>query len=192
MGDERKKEPKDLNQRLTASQVEAKRTGIANRQISRTSAIKELTKREANKTSGIKILGREIPSTISSIASGMGSFSRTKMIEGLRAGGTAVRDESGMVVGVVSGDRFKTYTGRSNFNPFGKTKGSVFDAESGSYIADRQGYTDTGTKDAEMIGGQPIESDSSSTVSTDNSVAVRKRLMQTTAGNEALRRRYLG
>ena len=174
MGDERKKEPKDLNQRLTASQVEAKRTGIANRQISRTSAIKELTKREANKTSG------------------MGSFSRTKMIEGLRAGGTAVRDESGMVVGVVSGDRFKTYTGRSNFNPFGKTKGSVFDAESGSYIADRQGYTDTGTKDAEMIGGQPIKSDSSSTVSTDNSVGVRKRLMQTNAGNEALRRRYLG
>tara|TARA_B100001093_G_scaffold407759_1_gene396442 strand:+ start:2428 stop:2961 length:534 start_codon:yes stop_codon:yes gene_type:complete len=177
MGDERKKEPKDLNQRMTASQIEAKRTGIANRQISRTSAIKEVNRREANKTSGIGMLG---------------SFSRTKMIEALRSGGTAVRDESGMVVGVVSGDRVKTYTGRSNFNPFGKTKGSRFDAESGSYVSNRQGYTDTGTKDAEMIGGQPIQSSSDSMPSPDNSVAVRKRLMRSTSGNEALRRRYLG
>ncbi len=121
MGSKKEKSDKDRGKTMTASETEAKREEMRSRQLDQTKAINEMLERQG-RSSNLKILGKEIPTTIGNVATALSSISRNTIINTLRAGGTPVRDSTGQVVGAVSGGNVKTYTGRPQFNPLKKTK----------------------------------------------------------------------
>ena len=75
-----------------------------NSAISRRAAVKQVQQREEQSQASMP----KVPSLITGLMTGLGSFTRKKIIEGLEAGGTPVR-EGGVVIGVMRDGR---YTGR--------------------------------------------------------------------------------
>ncbi len=75
-----------------------------NSAISRRAAVKQVQQREEQSQASMP----KVPSLIAGLMTGLGSFTRKKIIEGLEAGGTPVR-ENGVVIGVMRDGR---YTGR--------------------------------------------------------------------------------
>jgi len=138
---------------MTASETEAKREEMRSRQLDQTKAINEMLERQG-RSSNLKILGKEVPTTIGTVATALSSISRNSIINTLRAGGTPVRDSTGQVVGAVSGGNVKTYTGRPQFNPLkktkAKTKGTTAPAKSTTTVLS-QPSTTTATQDASPV-----------------------------------------
>jgi len=151
MGSKKEKSDKDRGKTITASETEAKREGMRSRQLDQTKAINEMLERQG-KSSNLKILGKEIPTTLGTVATALSSISRNSIINTLKAGGTPVRDSTGQVVGAVSGGNIKTYTGRPQFNPLKKTKtkGTTAPAKSTTTVLS-QPSTTTATQDASPV-----------------------------------------
>lgn len=150
MGSKKEKSDKDRGKTITASETEAKREGMRSRQLDQTKAINEMLERQG-KSSNLKILGKEIPTTLGTVATALSSISRNSIINTLKAGGTPVRDSTGQVVGAVSGGNIKTYTGRPQFNPLKKTKTKGITTTAKSKTVISQPSTTTATQDASPV-----------------------------------------
>jgi len=153
MGSKKEKSDKDRGKTMTASETEAKREEMRSRQLDQTKAINEMLERQG-RSSNLKILGKEVPTTLGTVATALSSISRNSIINTLRAGGTPVRDSTGQVVGAVSGGNVKTYTGRPQFNPLkktkAKTKGITTPAKSTTTVLSQPSTTTT-TQDASPV-----------------------------------------
>ena len=144
------------------SQTPSSQKRQADSEFDRMSAISELKRRRSATTNNLSIMN---------LTEQINRLEQAGLEDdGFTRDTVPIRDDSGMTVGVYGGGLIKTYSGRPLNNPLRRNR------------RERQSMTRTATSSQPVI----------STPESNMPSAVRRRINQSTAGNDALRRRFLG